>query len=134
MESTTVTRLVDELGLAEGQRARFVHAPKGYLDTLGKLPDDLVLAGPDRSDLDFVQVFSSSREHLESVFGVLEDQIALDGMLWVCWPKAGSGVETDLDRETVREIGLAHGLVDVEVCSVDEIWSGLKFVYRSEDR
>jgi hypothetical protein len=55
-------------------------------------------------------------------------------MLWISWPKGSSGVATDLNEGVVREIGLAHGLVDVKVCAVDEIWSGLKFVYRLRDR
>jgi hypothetical protein len=55
-------------------------------------------------------------------------------MLWISWPKKSSGVETDLNENIVRDIGLAAGLVDVKVCAVDEIWSGLKFVYRLRDR
>ena len=57
-----------------------------------------------------------------------------DGTLWVSWPKQSSGVETDLNENVVREIGLGHGLVDVKVCAVDEVWSGLKFVRRLKDR
>ena len=55
-------------------------------------------------------------------------------MLWLCWPKKASGVANDLSDASVREIGLASGLVDLEICAVDETWSGLKFVYRREDR
>jgi hypothetical protein len=55
-------------------------------------------------------------------------------MLWISWPKQSSGVTTDLDGNSVREIGLAAGLVDVKVCAVTEIWSGLKFVRRLKDR
>jgi hypothetical protein len=55
-------------------------------------------------------------------------------MLWVSWPKVSSGVPTDLTENVVREIGLRNGLVDVKVCAVDEIWSGLKFVFRAKDR
>lgn len=60
--------------------------------------------------------------------------LAPDGMLWISWPKASSKVPSDLTGNLVREIGLKNGLVDVKVCAVDEIWSGLKFVYRLEDR
>jgi hypothetical protein len=56
------------------------------------------------------------------------------GMLWISWPKKAATIETDLDENIVREIGLKAGLVDVKVCAVDEIWSGLKFVYRVKDR
>lgn len=62
--------------------------------------------------------------------GVLADR----GSLWISWPKKASGVKTDLDENCIREIGLAQGLVDVKVCAVDEVWSGLKFVRRMENR
>ncbi len=55
-------------------------------------------------------------------------------MLWVSWPKKASGVKTDLTDNVVRELGLSEGLVDVKVCAVDEVWSGLKFVFRLKDR
>jgi len=55
-------------------------------------------------------------------------------MLWISWPKQASGVATDLTEDVIRAIGLAHGLVDVKVAAVDELWSGLKFVRRLEDR
>jgi hypothetical protein len=67
-------------------------------------------------------------------FGRISKQLAPAGMLWVSWPKKSSGVLTDLDDNVVREIGLAAGLVDVKVCAVTEIWSGLKFVRRVKDR
>ncbi len=60
--------------------------------------------------------------------------LAMDGVLWVAWPKRASGLPTDLTENVVREIGLAAGLVDNKVCAIDEVWSGLRFVYRLEDR
>ena len=57
-----------------------------------------------------------------------------NGMLWIAWPKKASGIATDLSDNAVREIGLAAGLVDVKVCAINDVWSGLKFVYRREDR
>ncbi|MCB0620601.1 MAG: DUF3052 family protein, partial [Saprospiraceae bacterium] len=64
----------------------------------------------------------------------LHPLLAKDGLLWVSWPKGGSGLETDLKRDPIREYLLAQGLVDTKVASVDEQWSGLKFVYRLKDR
>jgi hypothetical protein len=71
---------------------------------------------------------------LNEQFPRLKEALSPSGMLWVSWPKASSGVPTDLSENVVREIGLANGLVDVKVCAVDEVWSGLKFVYRIKDR
>ncbi len=67
-------------------------------------------------------------------FARLSKQLTPAGMFWVAWPKKSSGVATDLNENIVREIGLAAGLVDVKVCAVTEVWSGLKFVRRVKDR
>ena len=84
--------------------------------------------------LDFVMVFTQSRTQLTKEFSRLAKRLAPAGMLWVSWPKKSSGVATDVGENVVREIGLDAGLVDVKVCAVTEIWSGLKFVRRLKDR
>jgi hypothetical protein len=87
-----------------------------------------------QSVLDFAMVFTKSQAELKQEFRRLAKLLASAGMLWVSWPKKSSGVASDLDENRVREIGLAAGLVDVKVCAVTEIWSGLKFVRRVKDR
>jgi hypothetical protein len=84
--------------------------------------------------LDFVMMFTKSRVALAQQFPTLSHSLSPAGMLWVSWPKKSSGVATDIDENIVREIGLAAGLVDVKVCAVTEVWSGLKFVRRVKDR
>lgn len=84
--------------------------------------------------LDFAMLFTKSRAELEKEFSRSTKLLAPAGMLWVSWPKKASGVASDLNENIVREIGLAAGLVDVKVCAVTEIWSGLKFVRRVKDR
>ena len=84
--------------------------------------------------LDFVMLFTKSKAELTKEFKPWSERLAPAGMLWVSWPKKSSGVATDLDEKLVREIGLAAGLVDVKVCAVTEVWSGLKFVRRVKDR
>lgn len=83
---------------------------------------------------DFVQIFVKSRAELRKQFALFSSQLEPRGMLWVSWPKKTSGVTTDLTENEVRDIGLELGLVDVKVCAVTEIWSGLKFVIRVKDR
>ena len=78
--------------------------------------------------------FPGSRGDLETEFSSLAKLLTPAGMLWVSWPKKNSGVATDLNENVVRETGLAAGLVDVKVCAVTEVWSGLKFVRRVKDR
>jgi hypothetical protein len=81
-----------------------------------------------------VQAFATGRAELESAFPVLKLALHEAGALWISWPKRASGVQTDLTENVVREVGLQNGLVDVKVISVDQTWSGLKFVYRLRDR
>lgn len=87
-----------------------------------------------RQPLDFAMIFVKSAADLKKKFPQLAKQLAPTGMLWISWPKKASGVATDLTENDVRSIGLQAGLVDVKVCAVNEIWSGLKFVIRVKDR
>jgi len=88
----------------------------------------------DSEGIDFAMVFTKSGVSLKKEFKQIAKCIAPAGMLWVSWPKKSSGVPTDLTENVVREIGLAAGLVDVKVCAVTDVWSGLKFVRRLKDR
>ena len=126
--------LVDKLGIKHGYQVAFLGAPANYAITLGSLPPDVKTSKALEGEEDFIQFFTKSRHELEQKFPALKSSLAQNGMLWISWPKGSSGVATDLNEGVVREIGTAHGLVDVKVCAVDEIWSGLKFVYRLKDR
>jgi len=126
--------LVDKLGIKDGFAIAILGAPMNYPATLGKLPSGVKQANKLNGPLDFIQFFASKRTHLERHIPKLKAALSSGGMLWVSWPKGLSGVPTDLTENVVREIGLANGLVDVKVCAVDEVWSGLKFVYRIKDR
>jgi len=126
--------LVDKLGIKPGFKVYIVNPPKNYGDTLGTLPPDVaVLDAPD-TGLNFIQFFTQERVELEAQFPALKKLLAADGMLWISWPKKASKIESDVNDGVVRAVGLRNGLVDVKVCAVDETWSGLKFVYRLEDR
>lgn len=85
-------------------------------------------------ELDFIHVFTQNLKNFENEFLRCKKYLKKDGMLWISWPKKSSKVPTDLDENVIREFGLKNGLVDVKVCAIDEIWSGLKFVYRVKDR
>ncbi|MBZ0298430.1 MAG: DUF3052 family protein [Anaerolineae bacterium] len=128
------TPLVKKLGLKPGQRILILNPPENYAATLGDLPDGLLQVETATPELDFIQWFTKDRAELEQQFPDLKAALAPDGMLWISWPKKASKVPTDLDENLIREIGLRNGLVDVKVAAVDATWSGLKFVYRLEDR
>jgi hypothetical protein len=127
------TPLPKKLGIKPGFRVRLVNAPAEVREEVGE-----ALAGctevKHAGELDFVMLFGKSAGELRKQFSALAKMLAAAGMLWVCWPKKSSGVATDVDGNVVRKIGLDAGLVDVKVCAVTEVWSGLKFVRRVKDR
>jgi hypothetical protein len=128
------TPLVKKLGIKPGDRLAILNAPDDYETTLGPIPEGAQRLRQLGKAMDFVQFFTRSRSELARSFPKLRDALAYHGGLWVSWPKKSSGVESDLNENIIREIGLQNGLVDVKVAAVDEVWSGLKFVYRLEDR
>lgn len=79
-------------------------------------------------------MFTDSELTLKIEFPILAEKLNVNGMLWIAWPKKSSGVSTDLSFDIVQQTGLQAGLVDVKICAINEIWSGLKFVYRVKDR
>lgn len=126
--------LVEKLGVKEDRRVFLGNAPKDYPGALGRLPRGVVLLKSLNGVCDFIQFFAKEKAELEPEFPKLKARLAPEGILWISWPKRASKVKTDLAETVVRRIGLANGLVDVKVCAVDEVWSGLKFVYRLKDR
>jgi len=127
------TPLPKKLGIKPGMRAAAVRAPKHYTKLLGPL-DGVRLAPRLSPDLDFVHAFFRNASDLDRTFPRLIASLATHGTLWISWPKLSSPLAGDLDGNVVRNIGLAHGVVDVKVCAVDNDWSGLKFVRRLRDR
>jgi hypothetical protein len=127
------TPLPKKLGIKAGFRVRLANAPEEVRAELRQALAECKVARP-ADTLDFVMLFTNSRAELMKEFPRITKLLAPAGMLWVSWPKKSSGVSTDVDENVVREIGLAAGLVDVKVCAVTEVWSGLKFVRRVKDR
>ena len=126
--------LVEKLGIKSGFSVCILNPPTGYDITLGELPMGVQRFVKPKGTLDFIQFFTKERSELERLFPVLKKALAETGMLWISWPKAASEIATDVNENSVREIGLKNRLVDVKVCAVDEVWSGLKFVVRLNDR
>lgn len=128
------TPLVKKLGIKPGFSVRLINSPRGYEKTLGELPDDVRLLSRLTKDISFIQLFAGKRSELDKHLGKAKKALSKSGMLWVSWPKKSSSVATDIDENYVRKTGLKAGLVDVKICAVDDIWSGLKFVFRLRDR
>jgi len=129
------TPLAQKLGFKEGFRAGLVNPPRDFQKELGTLPANVEIFVENlRKPLDLVVLFADSQRNLKREFPRLARKLANNGMLWISWQKKSSGVATDLSENIIREIGLDAGLVDVKVCAVSDVWSGLKFVYRLKDR
>jgi hypothetical protein len=128
------TPLIKKLGIKPGFKVTFVNAPPDFVRALDLPPQTIVNSASSRQPLDLVMLFVKSRQDLAKKFPLSATRLKPDGMLWISWPKKTSGVKSDLTENVVREIGLSEGLVDVKVCAVDDVWSGLKFVFRLKDR
>lgn len=129
------TPLVKKLGIKDGFRVGLVNAPNGFAKELEPFPPDAkISATPLPKRLDLIVLFADCQRTLKAEFPRLAKKLTANGTLWIAWPKKASGVVTDLSDNSVRQIGLEAGLVDVKVCAVNDIWSGLKFVYRLKDR
>jgi hypothetical protein len=126
------TPLPKKLGIKAGFRMRLANAPAEVRAELREALAECEMKAGDL--LDFAMIFTKSRLELTKEFSRMAKLLAPAGMLWVSWPKKSSGVASDLDENVVRGIGLDAGLVDVKVCAVTEVWSGLKFVRRVKDR
>jgi len=127
------TPLIKKLGIKSGFVVAFVNAPEGFARGLD-LPADVIMNKRSQQRLDLALLFVKSEKELMQKFSHLAAKLKPSGMLWVAWPKKSSGVASDLSFTNVQSIGLAAGLVDTKICAVDDVWSGLKFVFRVKDR
>jgi hypothetical protein len=120
-----------------GLRMVIVDAPGGLAEALGPLEPGIrwdTELSPGASGLDLILYFTTRRAALEERFDAFAGALQPAGMFWVAWPKRAARLPTDLSEDAVRRIALAHGLVDVKVCAIDATWSGLKLMYRLQDR
>ena len=128
------TPLARKLGIKPGSRLAVSGAPKNYRELLAPLPEGVhfeLLLG---ADTDIGHLFATKRAELRAALRAALKKMKPDAAIWVSWPKKASKVETDITEDTIREIALPMGLVDIKVCAVDETWSGLKLVLRKEKR
>jgi hypothetical protein len=128
------TPLAKKLGIKDDFRAALLHVPE---DVKSELRDELgkcwILKIGDK-DLDFIFLFVKSRAALVMDLHAAAEALAPAGMLWISWPKKSSKVPTDLTEDAIRQSGLDAGLVDIKVCAVTDVWSGLKFVIPIKNR
>jgi hypothetical protein len=123
-----------KLGYQAGMTVMIINAPSNYEVMLGELPPEVRLCESARGPYAAAHLFTASRDELDKQLKLLRGQLAQDGMIWVSWPKKSSKVATDITDNVIREVALPLGFVDVKVCAVDEVWSGLKLVIRKTER
>jgi len=128
------TPLAKKLGIKEDFRASLLHVPLEVKTELRDAFKKCKILNLQGANLDFIFLFVKSRAALELDLMPAAKTLAPTGMLWVSWPKKSSGVVTDLTEDVIRGSGLDAGLVDVKVCAVTEVWSGLKFVIPVKNR
>ncbi len=128
------TPLVKKLGIKEGCKLYVKSPPTNYMQLIKPIPDNVVFAKRLSSELDMIHFFTKKKSELISNINLQMTKIKQNGMIWISWPKKSSKVPTDITEDTIRQVALPLGLVDVKVCAVDDTWSGLKLVIRKENR
>jgi len=128
------TPLAKKLGIKRGFKIKLVNQPKHYFGMLADLPTDIRILKDSKTKKDLIHYFTASAAELNASIRGLRLEMEENGALWISWPKKAAKMQTDLNENVVRDIALKTGLVDVKVCAVDEVWSGLKLVIRLKDR
>jgi len=122
------TPLARKLGIKEDFKIKLVDPPPYYFDLFSDFPKNVKQVKDTKSKKNFIHFFVTELTYLKSQLPILKGQIEPNGCIWVSWPKKASKVITDVTEHEIRHFALSNGLVDIKVCAVDGIWSGLKLV------
>jgi hypothetical protein len=128
------TPLAKKLGIKDGSRIFLVGAPHDYLELVAPLPKGASLTTRLDNETDLIHIFATEKARLIADLRTALAKLKPDGTIWVSWPKKSAKVPTDITEDTIRDVALPMGLVDIKVCAVDAIWSGLKLVLRKQNR
>ncbi len=128
------TPIAKKLGITDETRLLPIGAPKNYPELLAPIPDGLRFETTPGKSVDVAHLFVAWRKDLEKHLASLRKKLRPDAAVWVSWPKKAAKLPTDVTEQTIRDVALPMGWVDIKVCAVDEIWSGLKLVVRKELR
>ena len=134
MAGSSGTPLAKKLGVKEGSHIVVAGAPTYYFSLLEPLPARVHFSSRMTDVTDIVHVFSTRRAELQGMLSRYRQTLKPTGMVWVSWPKKAAKTSTDITEDTIREIALPLGFVDIKVCAIDDLWSGLKLVIRKELR
>ena len=128
------TPLAKKLGIKPGFSIKLVNGPEYYFELFTDMPEDILVNNNAKGSYDLVHFFTKSTKELNKILPGLKNEIIQNGMIWVSWPKKSAKIVTDINENLIRDLGLSCGLVDIKVCALDEVWSGLKFVIPVKSR
>lgn len=128
------TPLAKKLGFKPDSQVLLLGVPAGYTEWLAPLPPGVVFERSATARTDMAHLFVTRKEDLAQHLSALRTALRSDAAVWVSWPKKSSKVPTTITEDTIRELALPLGWVDIKVCAVNEVWSGLKLVVRRELR
>ena len=126
--------LATKLGIKEGSTLLTLNAPPHYRTLIEPLPSSVQIASTAGTSVDIAHVFATKRSDLARTLAMYRKKLRADAIVWVSWPKKSAKGVTDITEDSVRAVALPLGFVDVKVCAVDDVWSGLKLVVRKELR
>ena len=128
------TPLAKKLGMKREHVVGLVNEPGHYFQLFSDWPVDIDISADKKKLKDLIHFFTKEQKDLRKLLPLLKKEMKQDGMIWVSWPKKSAKVATDITEDVIRELALSIGLVDIKVCAVDEMWSGLKLVIPVKDR
>jgi len=134
MAAYSSTPLAKKLGIKNGFRIRLINEPDYYFNLFTDLPTDIKILADKKSKKNFIHLFVKTLNELEKYIHELKNEIEPDGIIWVSWYKKSAKIHTDVTEDKIRATALSIGLVDIKICAIDEVWSGLKLVIPVKDR
>ncbi|HEX5153696.1 MAG TPA: hypothetical protein VFW07_19755 [Parafilimonas sp.] len=134
MAGYSSTPLAKKLGIKPQYTMRLINAPGYYFELFADMPDDVNILTDKKIKKNFIHLFVKKLSELEKYIFEIKNEIEQDGIIWVSWYKKSSKIPTDITEDKIRAIALSNGLVDVKVCAVDDVWSGLKLVIPVKSR
>ncbi|PHR26101.1 MAG: DUF3052 domain-containing protein [Fluviicola sp.] len=134
-KNNSPTPLFKKLGITHDSEIMVLNQPKKYLDFFYDFPSNVVINETENNQqFEFIHIFVKTVKELDHFYKIAKISLKKNGILWISWPKKTSKIESELDKFMIMKYGLNNGLVDTKVASIDEDWSGHKFVYRLKDR
>ena len=134
MPAYSSTPLAKKLGIKNGFKVRLINEPDYYFNLFTDLPNDIEVVNNKKIKKNFIHLFVRNLSELERDIQTIKNEIEQDGIIWISWYKKSAKIFTDVTENKIRECALANGLVDIKVCAVDDVWSGLKLVIPVKDR